>query len=266
MIALLGLFAGFVSAFFGIGGGILLVPLLPLILDISAHQTVGLSLLMICFSAGFNTLYFSLSRRVEWPLVLRLIPSVIVGGFIGGFLGAHVSDYVLRCSVFVLLVGMSLRFLRSSMKFGEPSNPGSGDQKTVINKKKSTIGCFKLSAGGILSGSLSGFSGAGTGVALNFIMLQFNLVDIKKHSPSVNALMIFVAFGGITSFVYKSPFYFLELHQVVGTLNFFLGGLGIMAGSFIGKMIHNLDFHRYRLTFLVILTFSLAIKVLFEVI
>ena len=270
MIVLLCVCVGFISAFFGIGGGIILVPLLPLIFDLSAHQTVILALLMILFSTLFNTLYFSLSGRVEWPLVLKWTPSVLAGGFIGGLLGTQVSGQTLRFSVFIFLVGVSLKFFMSCIKWSENPNQkktlAQNQKDHTFSIQKNPLEFFLLSVYGVFAGGLSGFSGVGTGVALNFTLLQFNLVDIKKHSPCVNALMIFVALGGIISFVYKSPPLFLELYQIVGSLNLFLGSLGIIGGTTLGRMVHNLDLHKHRLFFLFILTSSLAFKVLFEII
>ena len=52
LILLLGGFVGFISAFLGLGGGVVIVPLLPEILEISSHEAVATSLIEVLFLLG----------------------------------------------------------------------------------------------------------------------------------------------------------------------------------------------------------------------
>ena len=69
LLLLTGLSVGFVSTIFGIGGGIIMVPLLSLILPYSHLEAIATSLTTIIFVAGFNTYNFSKQDVIVWKVV-----------------------------------------------------------------------------------------------------------------------------------------------------------------------------------------------------
>ena len=69
IILVTGLSVGFVSTIFGIGGGIIMVPLLSLILPYSHLEAIATSLATIIFVAGFNTYNFSKQDVIVWKIV-----------------------------------------------------------------------------------------------------------------------------------------------------------------------------------------------------
>ncbi|MGM0365240.1 MAG: TSUP family transporter, partial [Actinomycetota bacterium] len=46
-LMLTGLFAGFIGSVIGIGGGVLMVPILTLLLDIPIHHAIGTSIIAV---------------------------------------------------------------------------------------------------------------------------------------------------------------------------------------------------------------------------
>lgn len=54
----LGLVVGTFSALFGVGGGVLIVPLLPLAVNLSVRETIATSLFAIFLVVANNTLSF----------------------------------------------------------------------------------------------------------------------------------------------------------------------------------------------------------------
>ena len=84
----IGLVAGVVSSMFGVGGGIILVPLLIFLLNFDIHEAVGTSLLIIIPTVlvGASVHY----RLGNVNLVVALF--VIVGGVIGAWIGAHIAE------------------------------------------------------------------------------------------------------------------------------------------------------------------------------
>jgi uncharacterized membrane protein YfcA len=82
-----GLGTGFLSSFFGLGGGVLVVPLLLRVFAMPAHIVTATSHLVILFSAPFGVLTHALAGDVLWLDALPLA----AGGIVGGQLGANLS-------------------------------------------------------------------------------------------------------------------------------------------------------------------------------
>ena len=75
--ALLGLLAGFASGCFGIGGGIIIVPVLVLLFKIDYHIAVGTSLaLIIPISLAGSATNFSLGK-INWPIIKKGLKEII---------------------------------------------------------------------------------------------------------------------------------------------------------------------------------------------
>ncbi|OYT67275.1 permease [ANME-1 cluster archaeon ex4572_4] len=83
-----GLAAGVVSSMLGVGGGIILVPLLILLMNLEPHQAVGTSLAIIIPTvlAGALTHYRLGNVNVQLALIIG------VGGVVGAVVGAHFAE------------------------------------------------------------------------------------------------------------------------------------------------------------------------------
>jgi uncharacterized membrane protein YfcA len=64
-LALIGLLAGFMSALFGVGGGIVVVPLLILLLAYTPHIATATSLAAIAITALAGTITFAIAGEVD---------------------------------------------------------------------------------------------------------------------------------------------------------------------------------------------------------
>jgi uncharacterized protein len=98
---------GVASGMFGIGGGVLLVPLLGLLFEFSQHRAQGTSLVALIPPTGVLALMaYSKEGFVSWKTGLLLIPGVFLGGIMGGILAKKVKPQSLRkvfAGVLVLL-------------------------------------------------------------------------------------------------------------------------------------------------------------------
>jgi len=86
LLVLLGLFVGFANGFLGAGGGMLLVPLSILILQMEtkvAHATAILIILPICAASG---VIYILSGGFNLNVFLPCLIGTIIGGVFGTFL------------------------------------------------------------------------------------------------------------------------------------------------------------------------------------
>ena len=82
---------------FGIGGGVLLVPLLALLYGFSQHKAQGTSLVALIPPTGVLA-FIAYAREgfVSWKAGFLLIPGVLLGGVMGGRLAERVQPHRMR--------------------------------------------------------------------------------------------------------------------------------------------------------------------------
>ena len=110
----------------GIGGGVVIVPALILLFDIAGTFTnappgsnlttliaVATSLGSIIFTAAAAARSQIRARMVEWLVVRRWVPALVVGSYLAGFVAAELGVQILR-----LLIGVFLLFVSAVMRKG----------------------------------------------------------------------------------------------------------------------------------------------------
>jgi uncharacterized protein len=111
----LGLAAGFVSGFFGIGGGFLIVPGIMLGSGMSILNAVGSSLFSVTAFSLTTAINYAVSGLVDWVIALEFILGGVAGGLLGTAvavkLGAHKQalTYVFATSLFTVAAYMLAR-------------------------------------------------------------------------------------------------------------------------------------------------------------
>lgn len=195
-VPLMGLFVSFVSVFIGLGGGILLVPLLPEVFGLSTVEAVATSLLTIVFVVTDNTYKFHQQKLVQWPIVKLMGPVSAVTAVVAAQLALRVDPDVILWVLVLLLVLVALRTLLSSLL--------SRDYQPVDNLSGREKGL--LFGGGALAGLTSGFAGVGSGVILSPIMIFTKSVQPAKLSPTANANMMCTTLAASLSFLASGEF------------------------------------------------------------
>ncbi len=103
-IFLVAAFCGVAAGMVGIGGGVLLVPLLGLLFGFSQHRAQGTSLVALVPPTGLLAfLAYAQAGEVSWKTGLLLIPGVFVGGILGGKLARRLNAARMR-QVFAALM------------------------------------------------------------------------------------------------------------------------------------------------------------------
>jgi uncharacterized membrane protein YfcA len=88
---------GVAAGMFGVGGGVLLVPLLGLLFAFSQHRAQGTSLVALIPPTGVLALLaYSKEGFVSWKTGLLLIPGVFLGGIAGGKLAKRIEPRRMR--------------------------------------------------------------------------------------------------------------------------------------------------------------------------
>lgn len=112
LLILGGLLVGIIGGLLGIGGGVLLVPLLVYGFKLPIHQAIGTSLVVIIPTAISGSLVHISHSHVVFKYVLYLVVFTILGSFLGAqcaqFLPAPVLKKIFAIFLFVIAFKMLL--------------------------------------------------------------------------------------------------------------------------------------------------------------
>lgn len=103
-LCLAGLAIGVMKGMLGIGGGVLLMPLLILLVGLRAHQAVGTSLGVVMFSSIAGTVKYGLDGKVNLWIVMALLFGSTLGVQIGAQLCNRLHGMRLRRYFAVLVL------------------------------------------------------------------------------------------------------------------------------------------------------------------
>ncbi len=129
--AMTGLFAGFLAGYLGIGGGLVLVPVLswlfsrdPATADMAVQMAVATSLATMLFTSMASILAHHKRGAILWSLVRQMLPGLMAGALLGSVIADRIGNVALGYvfGVFALLVG--LQMLRGSGQTGARVLPG----------------------------------------------------------------------------------------------------------------------------------------------
>ncbi|SFV58606.1 membrane protein [hydrothermal vent metagenome] len=208
VLILVGVAVGTLSGFFGIGGGMILIPILML-LGIDIKTAIGISIVQMVFSSFYGS-YLNYKRG---SLVLGEGIWVGVGGFVGGFIGAYVSTAIPSRVLEYLFMGL-LIFALYRLFSAKPKDDGS----------VKTLHIGILFFVGMIIGIFAISLGVGGSIMLTPILAGFLHYPIKK---AVSAGLFFVAFSSIAG---------LTSHLSVGSID--LGkGIFVAVASLFGVYI-----------------------------
>lgn len=195
-VPLMGLFVSLVSVFIGLGGGILLVPLLPTVFGLTVQEAVATSLLTIVFVVTDNTYKFHKRGVVHWPVVLLMGPTSALTAIFAAQMAQKVDPRVILYALVVLLVLVALKTLLSS--FLSKNYEAVGE----MGRREKTLSAI----GGAVAGMTSGFAGVGAGVILSPVMIYLKTVKPEQLSPTANANMMFTTAAASLSFAASGHF------------------------------------------------------------
>lgn len=108
---LIGLGAGVLSGMFGIGGGVVIVPIL-VFLGLKAHEATGTSLAALLLPVGLlGVLEYARRNHVKLLYAVGIAIGLTIGVFFGARFALKLSDVTLKRAFGVLLILISFRFL-----------------------------------------------------------------------------------------------------------------------------------------------------------
>lgn len=117
LLIFIGLFAGAMSGFIGIGGGVIMVPALVYIMGLSQLEAQGTSLILMLPPIGILAVmnYYKAGEiNVTYGIIIAL--AFIVGGFFGSKLALRMNEDLIKIIFGILLLYISFKLIYSGIK------------------------------------------------------------------------------------------------------------------------------------------------------
>jgi uncharacterized protein len=122
----IGLLVGVFSGLFGVGGGVILVPLLVLLFAVEQKRAQATSLVVVALAAVTGATTYSVGFSVVWEAVPFLIVGGLLGTLVGSALVVRIATRWLQLGFAVLLVGAAVRLVFLSLSDGVTTIPELG--------------------------------------------------------------------------------------------------------------------------------------------
>jgi uncharacterized membrane protein YfcA len=169
ILALTGLIAGILGSIVGVGGGMIIMPVLNIALGFSPELTIGTSLFAIVFTSLSSAIGHYRIGNIDMKLALK----VGAGGIFGVLIGSYIFSGFLAGSMTLLRVIMGLWFMFLSLRMGQQAYQSwrSASSHTLV-KEETRKPLFSADSTGMLFlvgcfvGILSGILGIGGGVVM----------------------------------------------------------------------------------------------------
>ena len=238
-LAIFGIITGFTSGFFGVGGGIILVPIL-LAAGFVMKQAVAISIMQMVFSSIYGSFLNAKKAKdvVKDGTIIGIGGSI--GGILSGFIVPSVSNEFLQYLFIAILIFSIFRISYSP-----------AEQK----EDKRTSNTFILLIIGFFIGMIAMSIGVGGSILLTPILVGFLKYDLKAATALGLFFVIFSSIAGFISTSYQGQMLFVEGATV---------GIGSLIGVYFGTKVKNVvkatSYKKYVLTLYVLVLIAMLYK------
>ena len=186
-----GVVAGTLAGLLGIGGGIIIVPVLALVFDnqgihasVLMHVSIGTSLATIAVTSVSSIRAHQQHQAIQWTVFKRITPGILLGGLSGAVLAKFIPGYELR-----LIFGIFMLIVAAQMILGNASKPH--------RQLPRTPGMIFT---GTLIGTMSSLLGVGGG-SMSVPFLTWCNMSIRHAVATSAAIGLPIAVAGVTGFI-----------------------------------------------------------------
>ena len=189
-LLLLGVFSGFIAGLLGIGGGLIMVPVLLYLLagsigqDVLMHTAVGTALAAIVFTSISSVRAHHQHGAIHWKYFKQLAPMILLGAFSGALLTQLMSFNFMR--IFFALFELSV----AAIMFFSISSYAHADN----------LSRWVWQVAGYIIGLVSAVVGIGGGT-MTTPFLTYNNVDIKNAIATSAAVGMPISVAGALGFI-----------------------------------------------------------------
>jgi len=231
-----GLLAGLVGSLMGLGGGIIIVPILTLIFGLPVTGAVGISLLGVAAGSTAAAAKFLKSGRADLELGMTLETVTVAGALSGGIMAGVIPNHIIY-----LLFGTILVYAAINMARPRETDKDNNASNYPYNM---TIG-MGLS---YLAGNVSSLLGVGGGIikvpVLNLIMG----VPLKIATATSSYMVGITAASGAIVYLVRGD---VDLEKAAALI------IGISAGSRLGVIFsYRINVFALRFLFVAVMLFT----------
>ena len=188
---MLGLFVGYFSGLLGIGGGLIMVPILSFLFEMQhlpphniLHLALATSMATILFTSISSTYQHHAHRAVNWDIFRFMTPGILLGTVLGALIVGYVATQYLTI-FFVLFV----YFAATQMLVGFKPDPS----RNYPTRSEVTVA-------GMVIGGISSIVSIGGGV-LSVPYLVWHKQPLRNAIATSAALGFPIAFGGTLGYI-----------------------------------------------------------------
>ncbi len=239
-----GTFVGIISGFFGVGGGMILVPLL-MVIGFDIKSAIAISVVQMVFSS----INGSVMNYRKGKLQVNEGIWVGIGGLIGGVVGAQLTDLLPHEALQYIFMGLIVFAL---LRLVTAKKPQQGIEEGSFSE-------WILFLIGFGIGIIAMMLGVGGSVMLTPILVGFLHFPTKK---AATAGLFFVVFSSISGLAYKLlAGTFSDLSLSLSTvLSVAIASLiGVMIGIWLKDVVKD-SHHRTSLIIMYVVILALMIK------
>lgn len=234
LVMICSFFAGLLGALTGLGGGVIIIPVLILGFDVNIHYAMGASLISVIATSSGTAIAYLREGYANLRIGMFLETAAVIGALIGALLVSIISKSFLAI-LFSLLLFLSAYFTIKRSEEHEthlPSHPWAValklDGNYPVNKlkvdyhvQKVPLAWFIMGCAGLIAGLL----GIGSGALKVLAMDQAMRLPYKVSTTTSNFMI------GITAAAGAGVYFSLGYINPVIT---FPVMLGVIAGAFTG--------------------------------
>jgi len=221
---LIGAIAGFAAGLFGVGGGLIIVPILYIVFtqmnydpNVIMHIAVGTSLATIIVTSISSVTAHHKKGAVLWPVFRNLAPGLVLGSFLGAGVADLMSGQHLQLVIGVFAAWMAYKMFKGANAVVDP------------NRHLPSAPLQLVAGGGI--GVASAIFGIGGG-SLTVPYLNRHGVVMQKAVATSAACGLPIAVAGALGFMWFGAKEQIEVPNTIGYVHIY-AFLGISVMSFI---------------------------------
>ncbi|MEK9681839.1 MAG: sulfite exporter TauE/SafE family protein [Nitrosopumilus sp.] len=209
-LILLGFAGGILGSMIGLGGGIIVVPVLTF-LGFSPTAAASNSLFAALSNAVASTISYSKQKRIEYSLGLKLGLLSVPGTILGAVVSSDVAPDIFKVLFgLILIASAAYIFLRRNLE----------SKQKIISKQMMV---FAIGAS-FFAGIISSFFGIGGGIVFVPLMVAGLGMAMKRAAPTSQLILLFASLSGVIT------------HSLLGHPDFTQAGF-LAIGSFLGGLV-----------------------------
>lgn len=210
-----GALAGLTGALLGIGGGVVLVPLLVFGFDVSLEEAVPASLMCVVASSCAAAAGYVDRRLSDVRLGLTLELATVVGAIAGGVVAAYLAPAMVAVAFGLFTFGVALQILLARSRGREP----------VATRYMPTNYPLGIS-GSFMAGGLSALLGVGGGPLKVPLMSYGMRVPFKVACATSNLMVGITGAASVASYAWRGHVKLPLVSPLV---------VGVLAGAYLGS-------------------------------